>query len=78
MLQIRNNLAMTKLAENVHQVRDLHARIDHQRQVIEELAGEGHDTTTARNILDSLLISLFLYVEDRHRLSVMLNGQSIK
>ena len=78
MLQIRNNLAMSKFAENVRQVRDLHARIDHQRQVIEELAGEGHDTTAARNILDSLLISLFLYVEDRHRLNVMLNGQNVK
>jgi hypothetical protein len=78
MLQIQDNLRLSPLAEKDRQVRDLHARIDHQQRLIENLAIEGHDTTAAQIILDSLLISLYLQVQDRHRLSAMLSGRSVK
>ena len=78
MLHIRDNLRLSTLAEKDRQVRDLHARIDHQRRIIEKFAIEGHDTTAAQIILDSLLISLYLQVQDRHRLSAMLSRRSVK
>jgi len=74
MLQLRDNLASAGSLEEDGQVPELHARIDRQRQVIEQLAVEGHDITSAQIILDSLLLSLFLYVEERYRLNGALNG----
>ena len=74
MLHIRDNLASAQSAEQDGQVPELHARIDRQRQVIEQLAAEGHDITSAQIILDSLLLSLFLHVQERHRLNTTLNG----
>lgn len=71
MLQLRDNLASAESLKEDGQVPELHARIDRQRQVIEQLAVEGHDITSAQIILDSLLLSLFLHVEERHR---ALNG----
>jgi hypothetical protein len=73
MLHVRDNLALP-IAEQDCRVPELHARIDRQRQLIEELAGEGHDITSAQIILDSLFLSLFLLVEDRHRL---LDGEPV-
>ena len=72
MLQLRDNLASAESLKKDAQVPELHARIDRQRQVIEQLTVEGHDITSAQIILDSLLLlSLFLHVEERHR---ALNG----
>ena len=78
MLQIRDDFRLSTLEEKDHQVRELHARIDHQQRIIEKLAIEGHDTTAAQIILDSLHISLYLQVQDRHRLSAMLSRRSVK
>ena len=47
---------------------EINARIDGQRQVVENLATQGHDITSAKIVLDSLLISLFLCVKERQRL----------
>jgi len=74
MLHIRDNLALPKSVERDCRVPELHACIDRQRQLIEEMASEGHDITSAQIILDSLFLSLFLLVQDRHRLGAMPNG----
>jgi hypothetical protein len=73
MLHVRANLASAQSEEEAGPVPELHARIDRQRQIIEELAIEGHDITSAQIILDSLLVSLFLHVQERHRLRATLN-----
>lgn len=72
-LEIRDNWVPVELAEAEYRVPEINARIDAQRQLIEELAIGGHDITSANIVLDSLFISLFLCVEDRHRLRSMLN-----
>jgi uncharacterized coiled-coil protein SlyX len=78
-LDIRANLALAKLVavaastEAERRISELHARIDEQRQLIEELAIERHDLASATTVLDSLHISLFLSVEERHRLRSKLN-----
>lgn len=51
------------------------ASIQCQRQLIEELERDGHDLTSARIVLDSLLVSLSLCLQDRHRRRVMLNAK---
>ena len=72
-LEIRDNWALAELAEAELRVPDINARIDGQRQLIEELAIGGYDITSANIVLDSLFISLFLCVQDRHRLRSILN-----
>jgi len=63
-----------RLAEAERRVPEVNALIDQQRQLIEELELHGIDLTSAKIVLDSLLLSLLLYVQDRHRLRAMLNG----
>ena len=62
------------LAEAERRVPEINALIDRQRELIEELDGYGGDPTSAKIVLDSLLVSLSLYVQDRHRLRMLLNG----
>ena len=61
---------LSKLVEAEHLVPEINARIDEQRQVVENLATQGHDITSAKIVLDSLLMSLFLCVQERQRLRV--------
>jgi hypothetical protein len=61
---------LSKLVEAEHLVPEISARIDEQRQVVENLATQGHDITSAKIVLDSLLMSLFLCVQERQRLRV--------
>jgi hypothetical protein len=72
-LKIQDNWVLVELAEAEYRVPEINARIDGQRQLIEELASGGHDITSATIVLDSLFISLFLCVQDRHRLRSILN-----
>jgi hypothetical protein len=67
-VHVRNNLALAALAEAERRVSEINKRIEGQRQLIEELACEGHDFASAKVVFDSLLISLSLAVQDRHRL----------
>ena len=63
--------SLEKLSELVaaeYLVPEINARIDGQRQVVENLATQGHDITSAKIVLDSLLMSLFLCVQERQRL----------
>ena len=65
--------ALAELAEAEYRVPEINARIDAQRRLIEALAFEGHDITSAQLVLDSLLMSLFLCIEERQRLRSILN-----
>ena len=57
-----------KLVEAEYLVPKINARIDEQRRVVENLTTQGHDITSAKIVLDSLLMSLFLCVQERQRL----------
>jgi hypothetical protein len=67
---------LSELAEAEYRVPEINARIDQQRELTENLADEGQDVTSAKIVLDSLLISLFLCVEHRQRLRSILNATS--
>lgn len=70
----RGNAALAKLLtvaasmEAESRISELHARIDEQRRIIEDLALEGHDQGSAMIVLDSLQLSLSLYLQERLRL----------
>ena len=51
--------ALAELAEAEYRVPEINAQIDAQRRLIEALAFEGYDITSAQLVLDSLLMSLF-------------------
>ena len=68
-----DNWLLTELAIAERRVLEINTRVGRQRQIIKQLAGAGKDITSAEIMLDSLLVSLFLAAEDRHRLRAMLN-----
>ena len=68
----------TKLAEADGQMRELNACVDRQWQLITNLADAGSDTASAQIVLDSLLISIFLWVKERQRLHRLLHARIIK
>ena len=61
------------LAEAERRVPEVNALIDRQRQLIEDMEQHGVDLTSAKIVLDSLLLSLSLSVQDRHRLRISQN-----
>jgi hypothetical protein len=65
-----NDWNAMELAER--RVPEINALIDRQCKLIEELEGRGVDVTSAKIVLDSLLVSLSLYVQDRHRFRTIL------
>jgi hypothetical protein len=67
---------MSELLEAERPVAEIHALIERQRQLIEELGYEGHDITSAQIVFDSLLVSLSLHLQDQHRLRATLNVQA--
>ena len=67
-------VAALTLAE--HRVPEINALVDFQRSLVKELADAGKDTTSAEIMLDSLLLSLFLAAEERHRLRALVNMES--
>lgn len=67
-----------QLAEAERRVPEVNALIDRQRQLIEDLELHGIDLTSAKIVLDSLLVSLSLYVQSRHQLRRTLNGGRTK
>jgi hypothetical protein len=64
-----------ELLEAEWRVAECYALIKCQRLLIEGLACEGRDITSAQIVLDSLHISFYLHVQERHRLRV-LNDES--
>jgi hypothetical protein len=69
---------MFELLEAEQRVAEINVLVERQRQLIEDLAYEGHDTTSAQIVFDSLVRSLSLHVQDRHRLRVRLNLSTAK
>ncbi len=69
---ISDNWRSIELAEAERRVPEINALIDHQREVIDELEQRGIDHTSAKIVLDSLIVTLSLYVQDRHRLRTTL------
>jgi len=71
-LDSREDLALAKLTtvaasiEADSRITELHAKIDQQRRLIEELAIEGHDYVSATIVLNSFQLSLSLYLKERH------------
>ena len=74
--ELESYAILTELAVAERRVPEINARVDRQRQLIEQLAREGNDITSAEIMLDSLLLSLFLAAEERHRLRAMLNTRA--
>ena len=66
---------MIEVLDAERRVAECNALIEHQRQLIEQLGNEGRDITSAQIVFDSLLLSLYLHLQDRQRLSA-LNGKA--
>ena len=66
---------MIEVLETERRVAECNALIEHQRQLIEQLGNEDRDITSAQIVFDSLLVSLYLHLQDRQRLSA-LNGKA--
>ena len=73
---LENDAILTELAAAERQVSEIDECVDRQRQLIEQLGCRGDDITSAEIMLDSLLLSLFLAAEERHRLRAMLNAKA--
>jgi len=69
---------VAELAKADGQVREMVACVDRQRQLIWDLAEAGSDVSSAQIVLDSLLISVFLWVKERQRLHSLLHARIIK
>jgi len=63
------------LLEVEWRVAETNERIECQCLLIEQLGYEGYDTTSAWIVFDSLLVSLALYLQERHRLRAVLNSK---
>ncbi|HEX7235249.1 MAG TPA: hypothetical protein VF243_08265 [Nitrosospira sp.] len=59
---------MIELLETEQRVAESNALIERQRRLIEELGFKGHDFTSEQIVFDSLLVSLSLHLQERHRL----------
>ena len=59
---------MVELVEAEWRVGEFHSLIERQRQLIEDMRQGSGDLTSAWTVYESLLISLSLSVNDRHRL----------
>ena len=66
----------TKLGEADGQMRELNACVDRQWQLITNLADAGSDIASAQIVLDSLLISIFLWVQERQRLHSLVHAKT--
>ena len=66
---------MFELLEAEWGVAEINGHIERQRLLIEQLGYEDYDTTSARTVFDSLLVSLALYLQERHRLRAVLNSK---
>ena len=77
---VRNNSALAALAnlaalaDAEWRVLEINEQIEGQRQLVEEFAFQGHDIASAEVVFESLLISLSLAVQDRHRLRAVLDA----
>jgi hypothetical protein len=77
-LEASEQRALSELAVAERRVPEINTCVDRQRQLIKQLASAGKDVTSAQIMLDSLVVSLFLAAEDRHRLRAILNTKEDK
>jgi hypothetical protein len=59
---------MIELLETERRVAESNALIERQRRLIEQLGHNGRDFTSEQIVFDSLLVSLSLHLQERHRL----------
>ena len=59
---------MVELFEIEKRVAESNALIERQRRLIEQLGHTGRDFTSEQIVFDSLLVSLSLHLQERHRL----------
>jgi len=57
------------LLEAEWRIAECNARIERQRQLIEQLGDEGRDIASEHTVFDSLLASLYLHLQDRQQLN---------
>ena len=65
---IRDNWALTEMAEVERRASEINAHMGVLRQIIDESEQRDYDTTSSKIIFDSLLLSLSLYGWALHRL----------
>ena len=56
-------------------VREINELIDRQRELIEELEESRSDLTSAKIVLDSLIVTLTLHLQERDQLRAMFNAE---
>jgi hypothetical protein len=56
-------------------VRELSELVDRQRKLIEKLQESRSDLTSAKIVLDSLMVSLTLHLHERDQLRAMFNAE---
>ena len=56
-------------------VREINELIDRQRKFVEELQESRSDLTSAKIILDSLIVTLALHLQERDQLHAMFNAE---
>ena len=75
-LRFSDDWGIIELAEAERRIQELNALIECQRQIVEESEQRGYDATSAKIVLESLHVSLSLYVQALDRLQIMLPEQA--
>jgi hypothetical protein len=70
-IEVARFARMTELKEVEHRIAESNLRIERQRQLIEKLAFEGRDISSAKIVYDSLCVTLSLHLQHRCRLHVL-------
>ena len=71
--RVREDHPVTQLVHVEWGVRIINELIDRQRKLIEKLRESRSDLTSAKIVLDSLIVTLTLHLQERDRLLSMLN-----
>ena len=74
-LRFSDDWGIIELVEAKRRIQELNALIECQRQIVEESEQRGYDATSAKIVLESLHVSLSLYVQALDRLQIMLPEQ---
>ena len=66
---------VAKLVHVERGVREINELIDRQRKLIEKLQKSRSDLTSAKTVLDSLIVTLTLHLQERDQLRAMFNAE---
>ena len=75
---IRDNWALTEMAEVERRASEINGHIGVLRQIIDESEQRDYDATSSKIIFDSLLLSLSLYGRALHRLRSTSVGEAVR